>query len=143
MTAISDEKSSVEHVEYDQDRLELGKGVQHHIDIHDAAAQGHVATDEKGQPLVDIDQAASARLARKVSKRVFKLLDQLGLTRSYHAWRQIDLYVVPIVALQYLFSFIDRANIGNARLAGLEKDLGLHGYDYNILLSIFYVSYSE
>jgi hypothetical protein len=55
----------------------------------------------------------------------------------------MDLYVVPIVALQYLFSFIDRANIGNARLAGLEKDLGLHGYEYNILLSIFYVSYSE
>lgn len=31
---------------------------------------------------------------------------------------------------------------GNARLAGLEKDLGLEGYDYNILLSVFYVSYA-
>jgi hypothetical protein len=67
-------------VEYDQDRLELGKGAHHHIDIHDAAAQGHVATDEKGQPLVEIDQAASARLARKVSKKAFDLLEQLGLT---------------------------------------------------------------
>lgn len=25
---------------------------------------------------------------------------------------QMDLYVVPIVAIQYLFAFIDRANIG-------------------------------
>ena len=31
----------------------------------------------------------------------------------------------------YLFCFIDRANIGNAKLAGFEKDLKLKGYDYN------------
>lgn len=54
---------------------------------------------------------------------------------------KIDLYIVPTVALLYLFCFIDRANIGNARLAGLEKDLGLKGYDYNTLLSVFYISY--
>lgn len=30
---------------------------------------------------------------------------------------------------------------GNARLAGFEADLGLKGYDYNTVLSIFYVSY--
>lgn len=55
-------------------------------------------------------------------------------------WK-IDLYIIPTVALLYLFCFIDRANIGNARLAGLEKDLGLKGYDYNQVLSIFYISY--
>lgn len=55
-------------------------------------------------------------------------------------WK-IDLYIIPTVALLYLFCFIDRANIGNARLAGLEKDLGLKGYDYNQVLSVFYISY--
>lgn len=55
-------------------------------------------------------------------------------------WK-IDLYIIPTVALLYLSCFIDRANIGNARLAGLEKDLKLKGYDYNAVLSIFYVSY--
>jgi len=29
---------------------------------------------------------------------------------------------------------------GNARIVGLEKDLGLKGYDYNKLLSIYFVS---
>lgn len=33
------------------------------------------------------------------------------------------------------------SDIGNARLAGFEKDLGLTGYDYNTALSVFYVSY--
>ncbi|KAH8900323.1 MFS general substrate transporter [Thozetella sp. PMI_491] len=50
--------------------------------------------------------------------------------------------IVPTVSILYLFCFIDRANIGNARLAGLEKDLGMTGvYDYNQLLSVFYISY--
>lgn len=31
--------------------------------------------------------------------------------------------------------------LGNARLAGLEKDLGLVKNDYNALLSVFYISY--
>lgn len=54
---------------------------------------------------------------------------------------KIDLYIIPTVFLLYLFCFIDRANIGNARLAGLERDLNLTGYDYNQVLSVFYVSY--
>lgn len=32
-------------------------------------------------------------------------------------------------------------DLGNARLAGLERDLKLKGYDYNSLLSIFFISY--
>ncbi|OJJ55533.1 hypothetical protein ASPSYDRAFT_48743 [Aspergillus sydowii CBS 593.65] len=55
--------------------------------------------------------------------------------------RKIDWYIVPTVSLMYLFCFIDRANIGNARLAGLEDDLDMAGYDYNTLLSVFYISY--
>ena len=54
---------------------------------------------------------------------------------------KIDLYIIPTVAILYLFCFIDRANIGNARLAGLETDLNLTGYDYNAILSVFYISY--
>ena len=30
---------------------------------------------------------------------------------------------------------------GNARIAGLDKDLHFQGYDYNIVLSVFYISY--
>lgn len=55
--------------------------------------------------------------------------------------RKIDRYVIPTVAVIYLFCFIDRANIGNARLAGLETSLGMSGYDYNVLLTSFYVAY--
>ncbi|CCF32429.1 Tna1 protein [Colletotrichum higginsianum] len=52
-----------------------------------------------------------------------------------------DLCVIPLAALIFMFCFIDRSNIGNARLAGLERDLGLVGYDFNSVNTVFYVSY--
>ncbi|WQF81012.1 Putative major facilitator superfamily, MFS transporter superfamily [Colletotrichum destructivum] len=52
-----------------------------------------------------------------------------------------DLCVIPLAALIFMFCFIDRSNIGNARLAGLERDLSLVGYDFNSVNTIFYVSY--
>ncbi|CAG9948153.1 unnamed protein product [Clonostachys rosea f. rosea IK726] len=55
--------------------------------------------------------------------------------------RKIDLMILPTVCILYLCCFIDRANIGNARIAGMEKDLGMVGYDYNAALSMFYASY--
>uniref|UniRef100_A0A8H7K244 Major facilitator superfamily (MFS) profile domain-containing protein n=1 Tax=Bionectria ochroleuca TaxID=29856 RepID=A0A8H7K244_BIOOC len=54
---------------------------------------------------------------------------------------KIDLYILPMVTIIYLLCFIDRANIGNARIAGLEADLNMKGYDFNICLSVFYISY--
>lgn len=31
--------------------------------------------------------------------------------------------------------------LGNAKIAGLEKDLDMHGYDYNLTITVFYISY--
>lgn len=46
--------------------------------------------------------------------------------------RKIDMRLLPFLALLYLLSFLDRTNIGNARLAGLEKSLGMTGLNYNV-----------
>jgi MFS family permease len=51
---------------------------------------------------------------------------------------------VPISVNITALSVQDLSNVviaGNAKLAGLEKDLGLEGYDYNRVLSVFYISY--
>ncbi|KAL9099740.1 MAG: hypothetical protein Q9163_004806 [Psora crenata] len=56
-------------------------------------------------------------------------------------WK-IDLRLIPWLSLLYLASFIDRTNIGNARLDGLEKSLHLTAGQYNACLSIFFVSYA-
>ncbi len=55
-------------------------------------------------------------------------------------WK-LDLHVLPMISVLYMLSFIDRINIGNARIQGLEADLGMSGRDYNIALFVFFVPY--
>jgi len=45
-------------------------------------------------------------------------------------WK-VDRWLIPWLCLLYLLSFLDRTNIGNARLAGMEVDLEMEGHDYN------------
>jgi len=56
-------------------------------------------------------------------------------------WRKVDLYVVPVAAMFYLLSFLDRTNFGNARVAGLQKDLKMTNKQYSIALTVTYVPY--
>ncbi|KPI35872.1 High-affinity nicotinic acid transporter [Cyphellophora attinorum] len=55
--------------------------------------------------------------------------------------RKIDIRLIPIMGILYLISHIDRANIGNAKIEGMDKDLGLVGNQYNIASTIFFVPY--
>ncbi|KAK6215337.1 major facilitator superfamily transporter [Colletotrichum tabaci] len=85
----------------------------------DAAADPSIEVEYASDPdRSGFDQAATKRLIRK-----------------------IDWTLIPFLALLYLLSFLDRTNIGNARLAGLEADLGMKGLDYNVALSVFFPWY--
>ncbi|KAJ6160410.1 hypothetical protein N7470_003806 [Penicillium chermesinum] len=55
-------------------------------------------------------------------------------------WK-FDLRVLPVLAIMYLFNSLDKSNLGNAKTAGLETTLHLHGDQYNLLLSIFFIPY--
>ena len=46
-----------------------------------------------------------------------------------------------MLAILYLISHLDRANIGNAKIEGLVEDLNLVGNQYNIASTIFFVPY--
>ncbi|KAI0148527.1 major facilitator superfamily domain-containing protein [Xylariaceae sp. FL1272] len=55
--------------------------------------------------------------------------------------RKLDRHLVPIVMLLYTFSFLDRVNIGNARLYNLESDLNLSPAQFQNAVSILFVTY--
>lgn len=55
--------------------------------------------------------------------------------------RKQDLRVLPMVFLMYFFTFLDRTNLGNARIAGMDKDLKLGTYGFNIGACLFYAIY--
>ncbi|KAH9945336.1 MFS general substrate transporter [Epithele typhae] len=56
-------------------------------------------------------------------------------------WRKIDMRILPILTLMYLCSFLDRGNIGNAKLQGLTTQLNLTGDKYNIALTMYFIPY--
>ncbi|KAI8582476.1 hypothetical protein K450DRAFT_227361 [Umbelopsis ramanniana AG] len=55
-------------------------------------------------------------------------------------WK-LDLRLIPFLGVLYLCSFLDRVNIGNAKLAGLTKSITISDNDYNWALSIFFIGY--
>jgi sugar phosphate permease len=52
------------------------------------------------------------------------------------------LQLIPWLTLLYLISFLDRTNIGNAKIDGLQEDLHMTSNQYNDTLTIFFISYS-
>ncbi|KAJ3503782.1 hypothetical protein NLJ89_g8279 [Agrocybe chaxingu] len=77
------------------------------------------------------------------------------------AVRRLDWSILPVMTMFYLLSFLDRANIGehfdlvpptvgslelfttsgNARVAGLQRDLRLTDREYQICVTVLYVPY--
>ncbi|KAL2845092.1 major facilitator superfamily domain-containing protein [Aspergillus pseudodeflectus] len=55
--------------------------------------------------------------------------------------RKIDLYILPMMWVMYLLSYMDRTNIGNARVAGMDVDLDLDSNRYSIALVVFFIGY--
>ena len=55
--------------------------------------------------------------------------------------RKMDLRLLPMLALLYLLSFLDRGNIGNAKIEGLTETLNMTGPQYNWCLTVFFFTY--
>ncbi|OAX77878.1 hypothetical protein ACJ72_07818 [Emergomyces africanus] len=56
--------------------------------------------------------------------------------------RKIDWRLLPILGALYAIALIDRVNISNARVAGMNKELELHiGSRYTIALLVFFIPY--
>ena len=55
--------------------------------------------------------------------------------------RKWDFRILPVLFMIFFSSFLDRASIGNASIAGISKDLNLKGHAYNIALALFFIVY--
>ncbi|KAI5926581.1 major facilitator superfamily domain-containing protein [Camillea tinctor] len=55
--------------------------------------------------------------------------------------RKLDLVVLPLLGIIYFTHSLDRANLGNAKTANLEADIGLVGDQYSLILVFFYIPY--
>ncbi|KAL4897448.1 major facilitator superfamily domain-containing protein [Aspergillus ambiguus] len=56
-------------------------------------------------------------------------------------WK-MDIHLIPMLALLYLLAFLDRGNIGNAKIEGLLDDLNMSGHQYSLALTVFFFPYA-
>jgi sugar phosphate permease len=55
--------------------------------------------------------------------------------------RKMDLRIVPTIWVLYTLSYLNRANIGNAKTGGLEAEFNMTSTQYSIVLLVFFISY--
>lgn len=106
--------------------------VERSEDINELEDPDAGKSDEERAAIVSYKEYLLDHLPRRKSN--------LGHKDRKLMWK-VDLWLIPWLCLLYLLSFLDRTNIGNARLAGLETDLGMFGHDYNNSLTIFFVGF--
>ncbi|EXJ88140.1 hypothetical protein A1O1_05068 [Capronia coronata CBS 617.96] len=55
--------------------------------------------------------------------------------------RKIDLLILPLIAVNYAFFYIDKTTLSYAAIFGIRDDLNLHGTQYSWLSSLFYFGF--
>ncbi|PPR06290.1 hypothetical protein CVT24_001096 [Panaeolus cyanescens] len=84
-------------------------------------------------PSLCVDSAITV-VSGPVNQQPDHLLEQRAVAK-------LDITVLPMVTLFFLLSFMDRGNIGNARIAGFQHDLNLTDYQYQICVFVLYLPY--
>lgn len=116
------EKPSHERISRDIDESPVRKAsISHSITSH--------AGKSKAEEIARIDKLATAP---GVSLESFAHLDEKKILRK------MDWHLIPMLALLYLLSFLDRGNIGNAKIEGLVETLGMSNAQYNWCLTVFF-----
>ncbi|KAH9074144.1 MFS general substrate transporter [Lactarius deliciosus] len=99
-----------------------------------------MAFDEKYDPKQDpkVDEAAY------VSASIPSVQEQPVPREERLLVRKLDRRILPIACLMYLFAYLDRSNLGNARLQGLPADVlggDPTGKRFDWVNSVFFFSY--
>lgn len=76
----------------------------------DAADASELASDTKGSAASSTHGPNSETWDKAAEKKLL---------------RKIDLLILPVMFLFYMLSYLDRINIGNARIQGMSKELKL------------------
>ena len=67
---------------------------------------------------------------KAIAKEMFPDINEPALVRK------IDIRVIPVLSLMFLFAFLDRFNIANAAVYGMGNELKLVGNQYNVALTV-------
>ncbi|KLO05691.1 MFS general substrate transporter [Schizopora paradoxa] len=102
-------------------------------------SNSHVETSAAGSQIED--EKASVEKYRVSNDVTGTFAEDINPNAERALIRKLDVAFLPLFTLIYMLNFVDRTAIGNAKIAGLEHDLGMAGVDYNVMLTIFFLAY--
>ncbi|EFQ33766.1 major facilitator superfamily transporter [Colletotrichum graminicola] len=70
-----------------------------------------------------------------------EFLANLPEEKKKKAVRKVDYRLIPMLVLLYLMAYLDKTNIGNAKIEGLLGSLGMTGVQYNVAVSVFFIPF--
>jgi hypothetical protein len=109
----------------DLEKVKQGEAAQH----YESSSSNEKSIDVASTPEAEDASGPTSAPDEREDKAVRRLI------------RKIDIRLLPVLAVIYAFALIDRVNLPNARIAGMDEDLGLSTGDrYSLVVMIFFVS---
>ncbi|GKT67599.1 major facilitator superfamily transporter [Colletotrichum tofieldiae] len=68
-----------------------------------------------------------------------QIIDDAVMNRRVN--RKMDIALLPLLSLLYLFNGLDRGNVGNAQTQGFTQDIGAVPDDLNLAVSLFFITF--
>ncbi|KAH8678472.1 major facilitator superfamily domain-containing protein [Xylariales sp. PMI_506] len=105
-------------------------------------AENTLKTNELGA--VDTEKQAPCLSGLSDSNKAQSTTETIPLTDEAtlrRLRRRFDMRVLPPLFAIFVMSFLDRGNIGNAKIQGMLTSLGMKGQDYSIALFMFFIPY--
>jgi hypothetical protein len=96
-------------------------------------------SDYRGDVASDSEYARANKMSTEADAANCTRLERKTVTK-------LDLLLVPSMSILYLLAFLDRTNVGNARVAGLQSDLGISDHQYQtgkFTIAVRHVKYSS
>ncbi|KAL2828775.1 major facilitator superfamily domain-containing protein [Aspergillus cavernicola] len=98
-----------------------------------------ITNDTKQAFNVDVADADDALQA--FENHQSQLTTPLSPEEDRRILRKVDLCLIPVLFLSYLFQYLDKQAMGYSAILGLRTDLHLVGQDYSWATSLFYFGY--
>ncbi|WVF68217.1 hypothetical protein IAT40_002982 [Kwoniella sp. CBS 6097] len=100
--------------------------------LHESHDHAHVKKEDEWHEQDDVLEQDAVALAATYTP---------GSDAEKALVRKIDKRIIPCIWVLYTLSYLDRANVGNAKTGGLEKHMNLTSDQYSIVLLVFFISY--
>lgn len=109
-----------------------------HKDAIHTAATSEVGASE---PANKRDSGSGRQVSTDADDSVLEMGEEEWRAAEKSLVRKLDMLLMPTLWILYLFNYLDRTNISQAKLSTFEKDLGLVGNQYNVAVSILNIGY--